>query len=161
MTDFNALYSFKKEGVHGIANENTNISFYGPAVNTLVAVGLLGYVSDGKQISVGFDGHRDDFVSRVIGGNGYTYETVPAGSNWWKEAWKMFTDPYNLHTCFGDAGNKRRIFFVSSHLEKKLELDHGERVKQTLKLLDAVTLLGIAGCQFNKTSGRHLSAWRS
>ncbi|MBB4077255.1 hypothetical protein GGR08_001583 [Bartonella fuyuanensis] len=26
-------------------------------------------------------------------------------------------------------------------------------MKQTLKLLSAVTLLGIAGCQFNKTPG--------
>ncbi|WP_256481025.1 hypothetical protein [Bartonella sp. B1098] len=42
MTGFNALYSFKQEGVHGITNENTNISFYGPAVNALVAAGLLG-----------------------------------------------------------------------------------------------------------------------
>ncbi|WP_375635130.1 MULTISPECIES: hypothetical protein [unclassified Bartonella] len=32
-------------------------------------------------------------------------------------------------------------------------------MKQTLKLLSAVTLLGIAGCQFNKTPGGYLSAW--
>ncbi|WP_375646878.1 hypothetical protein, partial [Bartonella sp. TT29SHDZB] len=32
-------------------------------------------------------------------------------------------------------------------------------MKQTLKLLGAVTLLGIAGCQFNKTPGGYLSAW--
>ncbi|WP_254474198.1 hypothetical protein [Bartonella sp. B1098] len=76
-------------------------------------------MSDDKQISVGFDGNKYDFVSRWIGGNGYTYETIPGGSNWWKEPWKMFTDSYNLHTCFGDAGNKCRILYGSSHLEQK------------------------------------------
>ncbi|CAF27475.1 hypothetical protein [Bartonella henselae] len=32
-------------------------------------------------------------------------------------------------------------------------------MKQTLKLLGAVTLLGIAGCQFNKPPGGYLSVW--
>ncbi len=32
-------------------------------------------------------------------------------------------------------------------------------MKQTPKLLSVVTLLGIAGCQFNKTPGEYLSAW--
>ncbi|EJF81304.1 hypothetical protein [Bartonella doshiae] len=32
-------------------------------------------------------------------------------------------------------------------------------MKQTLKLLSAITLLSIAGCQFNKTPGGYLSAW--
>ncbi|WP_375675982.1 hypothetical protein [Bartonella sp. CL42QHWL] len=32
-------------------------------------------------------------------------------------------------------------------------------MKQTLKLLGAVTLLSITGCQFNKTPGGYLSAW--
>ncbi len=32
-------------------------------------------------------------------------------------------------------------------------------MKQTLKLLSAVTLLSIAGCQFNKTPGGYLSVW--
>ncbi|WP_330167809.1 filamentous hemagglutinin [Bartonella grahamii] len=118
MTLGNMLNSFKQEGVHGIANENTNINFYGPAFNVLVASGLLGYVSDGKQTTIGFDGHRYDFVSRIIGGNDYTYETLPAGSNWWKETWKMFSDPYNPHTCLGDAGNKCRTLYGSSHREQ-------------------------------------------
>ncbi|WP_375643827.1 MULTISPECIES: hemagglutinin repeat-containing protein, partial [unclassified Bartonella] len=63
MTLGNMLNSFKQEGVHGIANENTTINLYGPAFNVLVASGLLGYVSDGKQTTVGFDGNRYDFVS--------------------------------------------------------------------------------------------------
>uniref|UniRef100_UPI0035D0B962 hemagglutinin repeat-containing protein n=1 Tax=Bartonella sp. AA81SXKL TaxID=3243438 RepID=UPI0035D0B962 len=114
MTLGNMLYSFKQEGVHGIA-DNTNINFYGPAFNVLVASGLLGYVSDGKQTTIGFDGHRYDFVSRWIGGNGYTYETIPAGSNWWKETWNMFKNPYNPHTCLGDAGPKCRDIYGLSH----------------------------------------------
>ncbi|WP_375675007.1 MULTISPECIES: hypothetical protein [unclassified Bartonella] len=32
-------------------------------------------------------------------------------------------------------------------------------MKQILKLLSAITLLSIAGCQFNKTPGGYLSAW--
>ncbi|WP_396583927.1 filamentous hemagglutinin [Bartonella grahamii] len=83
MTLGNMLNSFKQEGVHGIANENTNINFYGPVFNVLVASGLLRYVSDGKKTTIGFDGHRYDFVSRWIGGNGYTltrqYLLVVAG----------------------------------------------------------------------------------
>ncbi len=117
MTLGNMLNSFKQEGVHGIA-DNTNINFYGPAFNVLVASGLLGYVSDGKQTTIGFDGHRYDFVSRVIGGNDYTYETLPAGSNWWKETWKMFSDPINPHTCLGDVGYKCQKFYGTSHREQ-------------------------------------------
>ncbi|WP_396584119.1 hemagglutinin repeat-containing protein [Bartonella grahamii] len=118
MTLGNMLNSFKQEGVHGIA-DNTNINFYGPAFNVLVASGLLGYVSDSKQTTIGFDGHRYDFVSRIIGGNGYTYETIPAGSNWWKETWNMFTNPYNPHTCLGDAGRMCSILYGPSHREQK------------------------------------------
>ncbi len=114
MTLGNMLNSFKQEGVHGIA-DNTNINFYGPAFNVLVASGLLGYVSGGKQTTIGFDGHRFDFVSRIIGGNGYTYETIPAGSNMFKETWNMFSDPYNPHTCLGDAGPKCRDIYGLSH----------------------------------------------
>ncbi|UNF42822.1 hemagglutinin repeat-containing protein [Bartonella krasnovii] len=119
MTLGNMLNSFKQEGVHGIANENTDINFYGPAFNVLSAAGLISYVSDGKQTTVGFDGHRYDFVSRIIGGNGYTYETAPAGSNAWKEAWKMFTDPYNVHTCLGDASYKCQKLYGTSHREQR------------------------------------------
>ncbi|WP_375697072.1 hypothetical protein [Bartonella sp. AP14QHHD] len=72
-------------------------------------------MSDGKQTTIGFDGHRYDFVSRWIGGNGYTYETIPAGSNWWKETWNMFKNPYNPHTCLGDAGPKCRDIYGLSH----------------------------------------------
>ncbi len=32
-------------------------------------------------------------------------------------------------------------------------------MKQTLKLLSAVTLFSIAGCQFNKPPGGYLSVW--
>ncbi|WP_254473161.1 hemagglutinin repeat-containing protein [Bartonella sp. B1098] len=118
MTLGNMLNSFKQEGVHGIANENMNINLYGPAFNALVAAGLLGYVSDGKQTTVGFDGHKYDFVSRWIGGNGYTYDTAPAGSNAWNEAWKMFTNPNSVHTCLGNASDKCRYDYGSSHLEQ-------------------------------------------
>ncbi|WP_273760675.1 filamentous hemagglutinin [Bartonella sp. ML70XJBT.G] len=119
MTLGNMLNSFKQEGVHGIANKNTDINFYGPAFNGLSAAGLISYVSDGQQTTVGFDGHKYDFVSRVIGGNDYTYGTAPAGSNWWKEAWKMFTDPYNPHTCLGDAGDTCRARYGTSHREQR------------------------------------------
>ncbi|UNF43197.1 hemagglutinin repeat-containing protein [Bartonella krasnovii] len=118
MTLGNMLNSFKQEGVHGIANENTDINFYGPAFNVLSAVDLLRYLRDGKQTTIGFDGHKYDFVSRMIGGNGYTYETAPAGSNAWKEAWKMFTDPRNVHTCLGYAGDKCQRLYGSSHLKQ-------------------------------------------
>ncbi|WP_246067905.1 filamentous hemagglutinin [Bartonella saheliensis] len=117
LTNLNMMNSFKQEGVHGIAN-NTTISFHGPAANVLAAANLLRYLSDGKQTTVGFDGHRYDFVSRWIGGNGYTYETAPAGSNWWKEAWKMFTDPVSVHTCLGDASPQCRYNYGTSHLEQ-------------------------------------------
>ncbi|WP_330169473.1 filamentous hemagglutinin [Bartonella grahamii] len=117
MTLGNMLNSFKQEGVHGIA-DNTNINFYGPAFNVLVASGLLGYVSDGKQTTIGFDGHRYDFVSRVIGGNDYTYETLPAGSNWWKEWWKVATNPISSHTCLGNASPQCRYDYGLSHREQ-------------------------------------------
>ncbi|WP_375701061.1 filamentous hemagglutinin [Bartonella sp. AA23NXGY] len=117
MTLGNMLNSFKQEGVHGIA-DNTNINFYGPAFNVLVASGLLGYVSDGKQTTVGFDGHRYDFVSRIIGGNGYTYETIPAGSNVLTEWWRMVMNPISPHTCLGDASPKCRYNYGSSHREQ-------------------------------------------
>ncbi len=118
MTLGNMLNSFKQEGVHGIANENTTINFYGPAFNALFASGLLGYVSDSKQTTIGFDGHRYDFVSRIIGGNGYTYETIPAGSSRWKETWNMFSDPNSVHTCLGHANDKCQRFYGTSHLEQ-------------------------------------------
>ncbi len=62
--------------------------------------------SDGKQTTVGFDGHRYDFVSRWIGGNGYTYETIPAGSNALTEWWKVIGNPISSHTCLGDMSDK-------------------------------------------------------
>ncbi|WP_019223691.1 hemagglutinin repeat-containing protein [Bartonella rattaustraliani] len=117
MTLYNALSSFKQEGVRGIADK-TEVNFYAPAANALAAAGLLSYMKNGKQTSVGFDGHRYDFVSRVIGGNSYTYETVPTGSNRWKEWKKMFTDPNSVHTCLGDASPQCRYNYGSSHLEQ-------------------------------------------
>ncbi|WP_375693641.1 filamentous hemagglutinin [Bartonella sp. AP122HLJHH] len=118
MTLGNMLNSFKQEGVHGIANENTTINLYGPAFNALVASGLLGYVSDGKQTTIGFDGNRYDFVSRIIGGNGYTYETIPTGSNMWKEWWRVIMNPISSHTCLGDVGYKCQKFYGTSHREQ-------------------------------------------
>ncbi|UTO28636.1 filamentous hemagglutinin [Bartonella harrusi] len=118
MTIYNTLNSFKQEGVHGIA-DNTHINFYGPAFNVSVAAGLLGYVSDGKQTTIGFDGNRYDFVSRVIGGNGYTYGTMPAGSNVWMEWWRVVTNPISSHTCLGDAGKMCEKRYGTSHLEQK------------------------------------------
>lgn len=111
------LYSLKQQGVHGIA-DNTKINLYVPAANALAAAGLLRYMKNGKQTSVGFDGHRYDFVSRIIGGNGYTYKTVLTGNNRWKEGWNMFTNPINVHTCLGDAGRMCSILYGSSHLEQ-------------------------------------------
>ncbi|WP_375653433.1 filamentous hemagglutinin [Bartonella sp. MR110HLJHH] len=118
LTGFNMMNSFKQEGVNDVAG-NTTISFHGPAANVLAASGLLGYVSGGKQTTIGFDGHRFDFVSRWIGGNGYTYETIPAGSNWWKETWNMFTNPNSVHTCLGHANAMCNILYGTSHLEQK------------------------------------------
>ncbi|UTO28856.1 filamentous hemagglutinin [Bartonella harrusi] len=117
MTLGNMLNSFKQEGVHGIA-DNTKINFYGPAANAAATAGLLGYVSDGKQTTVGFDGHKDDFVSRWIGGNGYTYGTMPSGSSTWNEMEKMFTDPNNVHTCLRNASAMCRYNYGTSHLEQ-------------------------------------------
>ncbi|WP_245289041.1 hypothetical protein [Bartonella henselae] len=76
-------------------------------------------MSDGKQTTVGFDGHRYDFVSRWIGGNSYTYKTILSDSNAWKEWWRMFTDPNNVHTCLGDAGYECGYNYGSSHREQK------------------------------------------
>ncbi len=118
LTGFNMMNSFKQEGVNDVAGKTT-ISFHGPAANVLAASGLLGYVSGGKQTTIGFDGHRFDFVSRWIGGNGYTYETIPAGSNWWKETWNMFTNPNSVHTCLGHANAMCNILYGTSHLEQK------------------------------------------
>ncbi|WP_375705879.1 hemagglutinin repeat-containing protein, partial [Bartonella sp. AA2SXKL] len=117
MTLGNMLNSFKQEGVHGIA-DNTNINFYGPAFNVLVASGLLGYVSDGKQTTIGFDGNRYDFVSRIIGGNGYTYGTLPAGSNVWTEWLRVATNPISSHTCLGDASDMCQKTYGTSHREQ-------------------------------------------
>nr|WP_244613977.1 filamentous hemagglutinin [Bartonella kosoyi] len=117
MTSFNALNSFKQEGINDVAG-NTTINFYGPAANVLAASGLLRYVSGGKQTTIGFDGHRYDFVSRIIGGNDYTYETIPAGSNMWKEWRRMFTNPNSVHTCLGHANAMCNILYGTSHLEQ-------------------------------------------
>ncbi|SPU27769.1 Hemolysin precursor [Candidatus Bartonella washoeensis] len=120
MTLGNMLYSFKQKGVHGIA-DNTNINFYGSAFNALVASAFLTYVSDGKQTTVGLENHKYDFVGGVIGGNLATFSKVPAGSNWWKETWKMFSDPINVHTCLGDAGPKcRNIYGLSNRVKVPL-----------------------------------------
>ncbi|WP_245289007.1 filamentous hemagglutinin [Bartonella henselae] len=117
MTLGNMLYSFQQQGVHGVA-KNTNIKFFGPAANASATAGLLGYASDGKQTTVGFDGHRYDFVSRWIGGNSYTYKTIPSDSNAWKEWWRVVTDPISSHTCLGDAGRMCSILYGSSHREQ-------------------------------------------
>ncbi len=117
LTGFNMMNSFKQEGVNDVAG-NTTISFHGPAANVLAASGLLGYVSGGKQTTIGFDGNRYDFVSRWIGGNGYTYETIPAGSNVWTEWWRVIMNPISSHTCLGDVGYKCQKFYGSSHREQ-------------------------------------------
>ncbi|MDM9996048.1 filamentous hemagglutinin, partial [Bartonella henselae] len=98
--------------------KNTTINLYGPAFNVLVASDLLGYVSDGKQTTVGFDGHRYDFVSRWIGGNSYTYKTILADSNAWKEWWRVVTNPISSHTCLGDASDACKKRYGSSHREQ-------------------------------------------
>ncbi|MCZ2159274.1 filamentous hemagglutinin [Bartonella sp. 220] len=114
MTLYNTLNSLKQQGVQDRA-ENTEINLYGPAANAEATRGLLTYLRGGKKTTIGFDGHRYDFVSRVIGGNGYTYETIPPGSNRWKEWWNMFSDPINPHTCLGDASDKCTVRYGSSH----------------------------------------------
>ncbi|MCZ2159235.1 hemagglutinin repeat-containing protein, partial [Bartonella sp. 220] len=118
MTLYNTLNSLKQQGVQDRA-DNTNVNLYAPASNAGAMAGLLSYVSRGKQTTVGFDGHKYDFVSRWIGGNGFTYETVPAGSSMLKEWWNMFSDPYNVHTCLGDAGKMCEKRYGTSHLEQK------------------------------------------
>ncbi|GAA5097969.1 filamentous hemagglutinin [Bartonella acomydis] len=118
LTDFNMMNSFKQEGVHGIAKKTTT-NYRGPAANAWAAAGLLSYLSDGKQTTIGFDGHKYDFVSRVIGGNGYTYETAPAGSNALTEWGRVITNPISPHTCLGDAGDKCTWRYGTSHLEQR------------------------------------------
>ncbi|UJM36588.1 hemagglutinin repeat-containing protein [Bartonella henselae] len=102
MTGFNALNSFKQQGVHGVA-KNTNIKFFGPAANASATAGLLGYASDGKQTTIELENHADDFVGIMIGGNPATFYKRPPGSNAWKEAWKMFLSYPNVHACYGHA----------------------------------------------------------
>ncbi|WP_375680306.1 MULTISPECIES: hypothetical protein [unclassified Bartonella] len=88
------MNSFKQEGVNGIAG-NTTISFHGPAANVLVASGLLGYVSDGKQTTIGFqedivDCDDNDAVKQRIGLiNGYLKSVV-------KEGWVDITEGKSL-----------------------------------------------------------------
>nr|WP_172462896.1 hemagglutinin repeat-containing protein [Bartonella doshiae] len=114
MTLGNMLNSFKQEGVHGIA-DNTNINFYGPAFNALTASGLLTYVSDNKQTSVGLENHQYDFVGGVIGGNPATLYQVPTGSNRWNEAWKILTSYPNVHACYGHADQRCQKAYGASY----------------------------------------------
>ncbi|WP_375694191.1 hypothetical protein [Bartonella sp. AD24XZML] len=52
----------------------------------MTIVGMTDHHSSHSQTrETGFDGNSFDFVSRIISGNGYTYETIPAGSNVWIE----------------------------------------------------------------------------
>ncbi|WP_375638230.1 hypothetical protein [Bartonella sp. AA16NXGY] len=53
---------------------------------SMTIVGMTDHhISHSQTHETGFDGNKFDFVSRIIGGNGYTYETIPAGSNVWIE----------------------------------------------------------------------------
>ncbi|MBB6160199.1 filamentous hemagglutinin, partial [Bartonella doshiae] len=117
MTVYNGFHSLKQQGFWGIAGK-TNVNLYGPAANAEATADMLKYLRGDKQTSVGFDGHRYDFVSRIIGGNDYTYETVPAGSNRWKEWRNMFSDPNSVHTCLGHASPQCRYDYGLSHLEQ-------------------------------------------
>ncbi|SUV44417.1 Uncharacterised protein [Bartonella doshiae] len=117
MTVYNGFHSLKQQGFWGIAGK-TNVNLYGPASNAEATADMLKYLRGDKQTSVGFDGHRYDFVSRIIGGNDYTYETVPAGSNRWKEWRNMFSDPNSVHTCLGHASPQCRYDYGLSHLEQ-------------------------------------------
>ncbi|QLC51436.1 hypothetical protein HWV54_00315 [Bartonella alsatica] len=80
MTVYNALNSLEQQGMRNIAG-NININLYAPASNAAAVADKLNRLNNGKQTTVGFDGHRYDFVSRWIGGNDFTYQTVPAASN--------------------------------------------------------------------------------
>nr|WP_172462894.1 hemagglutinin repeat-containing protein [Bartonella doshiae] len=117
MTVYNGFHSLKQQGFWGIAGK-TNVNLYGPAANAEATADMLKYLRGDKQTSVGFDGHRYDFVSRIIGGNDYTYETVPTGSTRWKEWWNMFSDPNSVHTCLGDVSDKCTWRYGTSHLEQ-------------------------------------------
>lgn len=81
--------------------------------NAETVVNLLDFVSGNKQTRVGFDGHKDDFVNRVISGNDSTYEIVPSGSNAWKKALKILINSNNVHTCLGDASDACQKFYGS------------------------------------------------
>ncbi len=104
MTLGNMLNALKQEGVHGIA-DNTNINFYGPAFNGLVASGLLIYVSDGHQTHIGLENHADDFVGVVFGLNPATFHKRPLGSSAVKEAEKIIWSYPSPHACYGNASS--------------------------------------------------------
>ncbi|WP_208436790.1 hypothetical protein, partial [Bartonella doshiae] len=91
------------------------INFYGPAFNALTASGLLTYVSDNKQTSVGLENHQYDFVGGVIGGNPATLYQVPTGSNRWNEAWKILTSYPNVHACYGHADQRCQKAYGASY----------------------------------------------
>ncbi|EJF85929.1 hypothetical protein, partial [Candidatus Bartonella washoeensis] len=137
MTLGNMLYSFKQKGVHGIA-DNTNINFYGSAFNALVASAFLTYVSDGKQTTVGLENHKYDFVGGVIGGNPATFSKVPAGSNWWKETWKIFTTYPSVHACYGNADLACRRAYGNSykHCQKVYQISQGGKNETNFKIIE-------------------------
>ncbi|EJF78434.1 Uncharacterised protein [Candidatus Bartonella washoeensis] len=118
MTLGNMLYSFKQKGVHGIA-DNTTINLFGPAYNAQDMANTLNYVSDGKQDYVNLENHKYDFVGGVIGGNPATFSKVLAGSNWWKETWKIFTTYPSVHACYGNADLACRRAYGNSYKHRQ------------------------------------------
>ncbi|WP_406604378.1 hemagglutinin repeat-containing protein [Bartonella gliris] len=102
MTVGNALQSLNKQGVYGLAGE-TEIKLFAPAFNAQSMANMLDKLSDGKQISVGLENHRYDFVGTVIGGNPYTFEQIPVDSNGVIETFKIMMDSINVHNCLGSG----------------------------------------------------------
>ncbi|WP_455466712.1 two-partner secretion domain-containing protein [Bartonella sp. B39] len=102
MTVGNALQSLDQKGRYRLVGKTT-INLFGPAFNAQAMADTLERLSDGKKMSVGLENHKYDFVGRWIGGNPYTFEQIPAGSNGLIETFKIITDPINVHNCLGSG----------------------------------------------------------
>ncbi|WP_409361865.1 hemagglutinin repeat-containing protein [Bartonella heixiaziensis] len=102
MTVGNALQSLDQKGRNRLAGKTT-INLFAPAFNAQAMADTLERLSDGKKTSVGLENHKYDFVGRWIGGNPYTFEQIPAGSNGLIETFKIITDSISVHNCLGSG----------------------------------------------------------
>ncbi|WP_244426902.1 hemagglutinin repeat-containing protein [Bartonella senegalensis] len=114
MTVGNGMHDFEKRGIHSIAG-NTSINLFGPAYNAQDMANTLDKLSHGKQKSVGLENHKYDFVGTMIGGNPYTFEKIPIGSNALIETLKLIKAYPSVHSCLGSGSPKCRELYGPSH----------------------------------------------